>query len=90
MPDRSVILPRAKYNAKKSETIILKTGKKRYIFQNDSKNQNAHEPNRRKSPGAHTLWTSSYDPGLPFHVPGMPPGAIQDPLEAEFVVKLEV
>ena len=55
-----------------------------------SNQKNAHEPDRRKSPGAHTLQTSSYAPRLPSQGPGMPPGAVQDEFEADFIVKLEV
>ena len=51
------------------------------------KKEDAHEPDRCKSPRAHTLWTWSYAPGPPLHAPGMSPGAVQDPFEADFIVQ---
>ena len=38
--------------------------------------RNAHETDCRKSSRADPLQTSSYSPRLPFHAPGMPPGAV--------------
>ena len=42
--------------------------------------KNTHEPDRRKSPRAHTLWT----------LPSKPPGVVQDPLKTDFLIKLKI